>query len=140
MDSHERSVNVFTSEDRFFSAIGRFIFEFSQLEYSFRYYIAETINLKDDYFNAIMTHDFSRLCDIAGTVLVPVVDETQSNRLKKLISKCKALNDDRVRIVHGLWFVSSKEGRLICASRGQIQAKVYFEKHTEVATLADGSS
>jgi hypothetical protein len=138
MDSHEKSVNVFTSEDRFFSAIGRFIFEFSQLEYSLRFYIAEGINITtDQHFNAIMTHDFSRLCDVAGNVLVPLVDETQSNRLKKLISKCKALNDERVRIVHGLWFVSSKEGRLIHASRGQIQAKVYFEKHIEVATLAD---
>jgi hypothetical protein len=40
MDHHKQSVNKFTAEDRFFSAIGRFIFEFSQLEYTLKHHVA----------------------------------------------------------------------------------------------------
>ena len=70
VDRHKRSVNKFTSEDRWFSAIGRFIFEFSQLEATLKYYVAHAINLQDRHFNSIMTQDFSMLCTIAETVLL----------------------------------------------------------------------
>src|SRR6476660_1743852 len=125
MDSHEKSVNQFTSEDRYYSAIGRFMVEFSQLEFSFKYYVAKQVNLGDQYFNAIMSHDFSRLCQIAETVLVPAAFDEKKAALKSLINKCKTLNDDRVRIVHGLWVVTKKEGRLVFASRGQVDPKDY---------------
>ena len=55
MDHHKKSVNKFTAEDRFFSAIGRFIFEFSQLEYAFKVYIAEAVGVKDKHFQC--NHD-----------------------------------------------------------------------------------
>lgn len=66
---HQRAVNKFTSEDRFFSAIGRLIFEFSQLEYTLKHHISERIGLGDEYFDALMTHDFAMLCTIAESVL-----------------------------------------------------------------------
>src|SRR6266436_9247834 len=118
MDRHKKSVNKFTSEDRFFNAIGRFIFEFSQLEYTLKHHVAEEINLREEHFNAIMTHDFALLCTVAETVLVrPEMNDNRADRLKTLISKCRSLNDDRVRIVHGLWFVAAEEGRLFRASK-----------------------
>jgi len=46
VDRHKRSVNKFTSEDRWFSAIGRFIFEFSQLEATLKYYVAQATTCK----------------------------------------------------------------------------------------------
>jgi hypothetical protein len=80
MDHHQRSVNKFTSDDRFFSAIGRFIFEFSQLEYTLKHYIAEAIDLRDEHFNPIMTQDFAMLCKIAETVLLQ--DNQQTSNLE----------------------------------------------------------
>jgi hypothetical protein len=137
MDHHTKSVNKFTGEDRFFSAIGRFIFEFSQLECTFKVYVAEAINLEDEYFNTIMTHDFALLCTIAEDVLVRWASNEVSSKLKKLISKCKRLNEDRVRVVHGLWYVGREKGRLIRASKGQADAKVHYEQAGDVAGLAD---
>jgi hypothetical protein len=61
MDHHKKSVNKFTADDRFFSAIGRFIFEFSQLEYTLKHHVAEQVDLKDEYFTAVMVHDFAAL-------------------------------------------------------------------------------
>jgi hypothetical protein len=137
MEHHRKAVHKFTKEDRFFSAIGRFIFEFSQLEYSFKFYIAEEINLKDEHFNAVMTHDFALLCTIAEEVLVPSTSKPASSKLKKLISKCRSLNDERVRIAHGLWYVGQEEGRLFHGPRGRAKDKVHYEKAGEVADLAD---
>jgi hypothetical protein len=85
-----------------------------------------------------MTHDFAVLCTIAESVLVhPAIAEDRAIRLKELIKKCRCLNDHRVRIVHGLWFVGPKEGRLFRAPKGKIETKVYYEKADEVANLAD---
>ena len=68
---HQHSINKFTAEDRWFSAIGRFIYEFSQLQYTLKYYVAETIGLRDQHFGAITSQfDFARLCAAAESVLL----------------------------------------------------------------------
>jgi hypothetical protein len=68
---HQQSINKFTSEDRWYSAIGRFISEFSQLEYTLKYYIAEAIGLSEQHFNAIASQfDFAKLCALAEYVLL----------------------------------------------------------------------
>ena len=79
--THTQSINKFTSDDRWYTAIGRFIFEFSQLEFTLKYYVAEAIGLaalnddggivSDQHFDTIMHQfDFARLCDIAESVLL----------------------------------------------------------------------
>jgi hypothetical protein len=70
MDHHQRSVRKFTAEDKFFSAIGRFFFEFSQLERELKNQVAERIGLNEQYQDSIITHDFSMLCTIAESVLI----------------------------------------------------------------------
>jgi hypothetical protein len=138
-DGHRKSVGKFTSEDRFFSAIGRFIFEFSQLEYTFKALIAQDMSLADEYFNTIMTHDFALLCTIAEDVFVrsAVDKEYTSSKLNELLSKCRLLNEERNRIVQGLWFVGGKEGRLFLAPSGQSETKLHYEQADEVADLAE---
>jgi hypothetical protein len=85
-----------------------------------------------------MTHDFALLCTIAETVLPRSgMAEHRANRLKELIKKCRTLNNERVRIVHGLWFVGGEEGKLFQAPRGKIATNVYYKKADEVADLAD---
>jgi hypothetical protein len=50
MDHHKKAVNKFTRDEKFFSAVGRFFFEFSQLEYTLKYRVAEAIGLDDQHF------------------------------------------------------------------------------------------
>jgi hypothetical protein len=69
MGYNQQAVSNLPGEERFFSAIGRFVFEFSQLEYTLKLFISRVIGLKDKHFNALMSHDFALTCSIAQTVL-----------------------------------------------------------------------
>jgi hypothetical protein len=42
-----------TATQKTFRAIGRFIYEFSQVEYTIRVYLAEEIRLSDEHFHAV---------------------------------------------------------------------------------------
>lgn len=134
---NRQAINKIRGANKYFCAIGRFIFEFSQLEFGLRAYVAKAIGLKNEFFYVTMTHDISLLCDVARTVLTKKMDAEQKVDFEPLISRIKSLNDERVRIAHGLWFVNDKEGKLLRASRGKQEAKVYFKKADELASLAD---
>lgn len=94
--------------DKFFSAIGRFLYEFSQLEFSLKCTVASAVGLKYEHSESIMMHDFALLCTIAQSILMPTVSKPA--KLKDLIGKCRSLNDDRVRIVHRVWHIWTKGG------------------------------
>jgi hypothetical protein len=167
---HEQSINKFTSEDRWFSAIGRFIYEFSQLEFTLKYYVAEAIGLNDQHFNTIVSQfDFARLCDVAESVLLqPRTDlplsiegdlgeppashqqifqqviaehkaekRERTKRLKELIKECKSLNNDRIRVVHGLWTIAGEPRELNYVSRQSFNNSSHFRDPAELAKKAD---
>src|SRR5262245_24165138 len=46
-------------------AIGRFIYEFSQLEFAIRALVAEKAGVGDEHFSAIMVHDVALLFNAA---------------------------------------------------------------------------
>lgn len=93
-------------------AIGRFIFEFSQLEYTLRYQIAEAIGLADRFLDSVITHDFALLCTAAKQVLSEKLDEAAKRQLKRILNDCLSLNQERVRVAHGLW-VPFREGGVV---------------------------
>jgi hypothetical protein len=157
VDYHQRSVNKFTSEDKFYSSIGRFIFEFSQLEYTIRYRLAEHIGLKDEFFDTFMSHDFSMLCNIAERVLLGVLASaeidpeldplakgsppailqkkkespdkcaTREREVKELITDCRNLGSERNRIVHGLWYIAEQHGVLYHTPRHKLVSALHYD-------------
>ena len=137
MSQIQQSPNALSEEDRFYCAIGRFIFEFSQLEYSIRHYVANAISLREQYFNSIMTHDFALLCNIARSVFSQQLSAAQAQNLKKLLSNCLSLNDDRNKVAHGLWVISRDGGRLHYVSRGKFEASSYFHEVDGLIRKAD---
>jgi hypothetical protein len=166
MDHHQRSVNKFTAEDKFFSAIGRFFFEFSQLEQELRYHVAGKVGLKEQYQNSIMTHDFGLLCTIAESVLLQPDNEAeanlpqwmkdaadapdrqadrnkyeakklqQTNNLKSLIKKCRTLGTERNAVAHGL--CDPHGGQVHNISRRSLKTHLYDAD--EIASMADRAS
>jgi hypothetical protein len=42
-----------STTEKTYRAIGRFMFEFSQVEYTIRHHLAEAIELRDDHFHAV---------------------------------------------------------------------------------------
>ena len=96
--------------EKTYRAIGRFIFEFSQAEYTIRHYVGELIGLNDNYFSDIVeSYDVGLLCAIALSVFEKSLPRYQVTKLKPLINDFRALNDNRVRVAHGLW-VPFKDG------------------------------
>jgi hypothetical protein len=55
--------------ERTYRAIGRFMFEFSQVEYTVRYYLAEEIGLKEEFFSPVVeSYDVGVLTNVAKEV------------------------------------------------------------------------
>jgi hypothetical protein len=79
-----------TPGDRFYTAIGRFLAEYSQLELSLKRYVAKAINLPDENFEVIMSHDFAMTCTIALKVLSRGKDKNQVSKLEDLIKRCRS--------------------------------------------------
>jgi hypothetical protein len=52
-----------------YHAIGHFMFEFSQLEYAIKHYVAEAVGIQEMHYHAVMSHDFALLCTVATEVL-----------------------------------------------------------------------
>lgn len=161
MDHHQKSTNKFTSKDKLYSAIGRFIFEFSQLEYTLRARISERVGLEDSFFDTIMSHDFSMLCNIAERLLLgapapaaipaisgnppSVLQQHATSRamappdVKKIIADCREIGDKRNRVVHGLWYITGKDGVLHHSSRQKLISTQYIsgDGASRLAEMAD---
>jgi hypothetical protein len=95
-----------------FLAIGRFIFEFSQLEYTLRRHIAHAARLDDKFMDSVITHDFAMLCTAARQILGESMSDERKSRFNGVINKCLTLNQERVRVAHGLW-VPFREGGVV---------------------------
>jgi hypothetical protein len=138
MGVHQRAVDNLSGEEKFFSAIGRFISEFSQLEYTLKYLISKKAGLRDKHFPALMSHDFSLTCTIAQTVLSESVAPGKLEDFETFINKCLSLNHDRVRVAHGLWVIANEGGVLQHVSRQKLQnCSLHFKEPTVLAGLAD---
>ena len=117
-----------------YRAIGRFITQFASVEHTMRFYLAEEIKLDLNYMSVVITHDFALLCTAVMTVFSKTLkSEDQRRDLKRLISSCRALNDIRVKVVHGQWFAFSEGGTVAHISRQRLQ----IEDTTEMAKLLE---
>src|SRR5580704_15021399 len=102
---HQKEIAELTGGEQFYSAIGRFVAEFSRLEALLKWMIEDAVKLPDEYSGIIVTHDFAMLCTIAQNVLSRNADKTHKAKLETVIRRSRDLNNHRVRIVHGYWRV-----------------------------------
>jgi hypothetical protein len=106
------------TEEATYRAIGRFIAKFGGLEFTLRFHLAEEIKLDLNYATVVVTHDFALLCTAVSKVFSKTLKtEEERRRLKTLISKCRALNDIRVKVAHGQWFAFHDGGMVAHVSR-----------------------
>lgn len=121
-----------------YRAIGRFIFQFSQLEYSIRHFVALEAGIKDEHFAAVMTHDFAILCTAAFEVLLPSVRDPEAiEELRSLINKARRLNDVRVKVAHGLWVPFKEGGTVHHVSRSKLKDGISVDQAAELEVHSD---
>ena len=137
MEYNPEAIRKLPKGDQFFWSIGRFITAFSNLEFDIKTYISFAIKLSEEHFDQILTHDFAMLCTMAQTLLSRGQDEARTTALKGLIKRCRSLNDHRVRIVHGMWVIGERSGRLLHVSRQHLESKKHYVDQKELDSLAD---
>lgn len=107
-----------------YGAIGRFVARFGGLESTLRLHLAEEIKLDLNYATIVVTHDFALLCTAVFKVFSKTLETKEKReRLKILISKCRALNDIRVKVVHGQWFADFEGGTVAHVSRRKLETE-----------------
>jgi hypothetical protein len=121
-----------------YHAIGRFIFEFSQLEFCLRFHTGTEAGVESKHFNTIMTQDFALLCSAAMEVLSPSLRQEENKQfLKELISECRKLNDVRVKVAHGLWVPFHEGGTVQHVSRSTLKISVNVNQAEQLERHAD---
>ena len=132
---------------RLYLAIGQFIFKFSQLEFMIRHLLGEALALHDDArFQAVTSaYDFAALCRVTRSVAtsIPGCTDADKAELEAIFKNCLKVNDDRLHVAHGTWFISKEEGMgARHVSRSSLEPKVYYSRigdidkvSQEIATL-----
>lgn len=121
-------------------SIGRFMFEFSQMEYSLRYYASEILDLPDKHWEAAMAgYNFAylvRLCEqVFGDFLHN--DEAKRKEIADALHRCLAINDERVRVAHGTWISSPYGNAAIHMARNSLKTARHFVEPKALDRLAD---
>jgi hypothetical protein len=124
--------------EKTYRAIGRFVFEFSQVEYTIRHYLASEIDLKEEYFTAVMeSYDVALLCAVAKQVLIKSHGEEGSARIRELLGEVYRLNAERVRVAHGLWVPHREGGTVHHVSRSNLKPAWYANQAEALEKKAD---
>jgi hypothetical protein len=119
-----------------YRAIGRFIFEFSQFEYTMKNCVAEAIDLGDEYFNAVTgTWDVGVLCTLAKEVFSKR-EPDERRRIEKAINRFFEINARRIAVAHGLWVPFKNGGTVHHGPRGKLEPKVSGNQAEELERLA----
>jgi hypothetical protein len=121
-----------------FHAIGKFIFEFSQLEFSIRFALAAYLGLSDEHFDAITgPYDFRMLCAVTSKVR-QLKHPAQKDEIERLFNECLELNNKRVQIAHGVWTEGLGDDWTVRHwSRQTLDAKHYPYAADQLHGLAD---
>jgi hypothetical protein len=120
-----------------FLGIGRFIFEFSQLEFSIRAVLVSRLGLSEEYFNIVTgPYDFAKLCTVTREASI-VKYPAKKVEIEKLFSACLKLNESRVLVAHGMWLDDLDGLSLRIVSRGTFKTHTHSFKNDELERLSD---
>ena len=99
-------------------AIGRFIFEFSQLEHELRCLIWDEIDQNGNFFYDVMfAFEVAPLCSMALSIFLLTWKPDKFAVGERIVKRFMAINDLRNRVVHGQWMHFSEDGTLLHTSR-----------------------
>lgn len=130
-----------TASEKTYRAIGRFVFEFSQLEYAIRHYLAQEIRLDEGHFSAVVeSYDVAVLCNVAIEVFKKSREEKLAAQIRDLINRFRDLNQIRNRVAHGLWVPFRDGGTVHHVQRSSLQSKASANQAESLEKLADEAS
>jgi hypothetical protein len=124
--------------ERTYRAIGRFMFEFSQLEYTIRHYLGEEIGVQERHFSVVVVgYDVGVLTAVAKEVFRKARSGELGARIEKLLNRFHDPNGERNRVAHGLWVPFMEGGTLHHTSRQSFKKAHLKERAKELEKRAD---
>jgi hypothetical protein len=124
--------------EKTYRAIGRFIFEFSQVEYTIRHHLGEAIGLKDEYFAPVVeSYDVGLLTTVAKEVFKRSRSAETFGKIDRLLNEFHSLNEKRKRVAHGLWVPFIHGGVVSYTSRSSLRPSEFTNQASELEKFAD---
>ena len=127
-----------------YTAIGQFIFEFSQLEFIVRHALGDALALTEVGANAqfdIVTspYDFATLCNVTKAIFVRTMgcSEEDQKEIESILNACLSLNSqERVPIAHGTWFIDESRMGARHVPRNKLEMTVKYSKIGDIDAAA----
>jgi len=121
-----------------YRAIGRFMFEFSQVEFAIRHHLAEEIGLNGEHFSAVVeSYDVGVLTTVAKEVFKKTRNKENGTEIGKLLDRFRELNEGRKRVAHGLWVPFMEGGTVHYVSRNKLTSSRFKDQAKELEKQAD---
>jgi hypothetical protein len=132
--------------EKTYRAIGHFILQFSQTEYSIRQLLAQEIKLDETFVPAILqTYDVGALCNVLKEIVKLTRSTEEADEIAVLLNRFYKLNGERQRVAHGVWVPYFRGGMVQHVSRNSLkrvthedQADVLAKWAVEASTIRSG--
>ncbi len=127
-----------------YTAIGQFMFEFSQLEFIIRCALGQALDLRetgdDAQFDIVVSpYDFGTLCSVTKAIFMRAMrcDETDRKEIESIMNACMALNsEERVPIAHGTWFIDASGLGARHVPRTRLETTIKFSRIADIDAAA----
>lgn len=127
-----------------YTAIGQFVFEFSQLEFIIRHALGEALGLSekgaDAQFDIVTSpYDFASLCNVTKAVFMRTMNcnEKGCKEIETIMNACLTLNsEERVPIAHGTWFIDETRLGARHVPRGKLEMAVKYSRIADIDAAA----
>jgi hypothetical protein len=98
--------------------------------------VANCIGLDEKYLDIITApYDFAMLCTVARELLTLRFPERKAD-FKKLFDRCHQLNNERVKVSHGLWTLGDHGLMARHVSRWSLKPSFVFEQRDKLDQLS----
>ena len=127
-----------------YTAIGQFMFEFSQLEFVIRHALGDALNMSETGANApfhIVTspYDFATLCNVTKAIFqrTIVCEESDRKEIEDIMNACMKLNaEERVPIAHGTWFIGEAGLGARHVPRTKLEVTIKYSRIADIDAAA----
>jgi hypothetical protein len=123
-----------------YRSIGRFVFNFSRFEDVLRWRVFACLQLNARQGGFVTPAiDFAFLCRLGKVVFQERYrDEPKKlDELSYVLNTALRINEDRVRVAHGSWYLNPPAGFTVHTSRNSLEEGTFFYQPGELDRLAD---
>lgn len=122
-----------------FREIGRFVYEYSQLEFDLRKIFRKKVGIDFEHDDIVTAgFDFAKLCTALVAASAIEEDGDADPLFKKLMGKRHEVNTVRIAVVHGRWSSTFGGDRAIHVARGSMKQQRMFEYEGDLDEHSDG--